>query len=543
MQFKNLVFACLVLLGAMAVVVGGCARVVPPTGGAKDTLAPRLVRSIPAAGSRNFQGKVVVLEFDEEVNVNNLNQQLVISPLQENTYTYKIRRRRVELTFEKPFPDSATVFLNFRNGIVDLNEKTPAKDLRLAFATGDALDTLMVSGSVTDLLTAKPMKDVTVGLWPDSDTTDIRRQKPQYLGQTDEGGSFRLENIRKGRYQLAAIADYNGNAKWSGKREPVGFLSEPLQVESDTTVPLSISRVDEEKPRMDKLSPAPKAQAEVRFAEGLTRLDAYLGKDSLPRQPADNSGALYRIYLPKPWADTLRIRLVGIDSAGNVRDTLARLAPYKAPRDARPDTGKLPILHFQTLPAVGGGSYFLPATGGLTVPEPMPFGTEAPSFVLRGDSLKKMEKVKSAFSQYRNQLSLPLPFVQAKTYHLYTPKGLKTVTGSPIADDTLDFPIATEEQVGLIRGKLAHPAKHTILELLNDQGIALYTLYDASAFELTGLPPGTYTFRLTLDTNGNRRRDPAVYSKRFAGEQVLPPSTPVQVKANWEVEVGSIFGQ
>ena len=543
MQLKNLFFACLVLVASIAIGLGGCARVVPPTGGDKDTLAPRLVRSIPAAGSRNFQGNVVVLEFDEDVNVNNINQQLVISPLQENTYTYKIRRRRVELTFEKPFPDSATVFLNFRNGIVDLNEKTPAKDLRLAFATGEALDTLRVSGTVTDLLTGKPMKEVTVGLWPNSDTTDIRRQKPQYLGQTDEGGSFRLENIRKGRYQLAAIADYNGNAKWSGKRESVGFLSEPLQVISDTAVALSISRVDEEKPRMDKLSPASKAQAEVRFGEGLSRLDAYLGKDSLPRQPADNSGALYRIYLPKPWADTLRIRLVAVDSAGNVRDTLARLAPYKAPRDAKPDTGKLPVMHLNTVAALGSGGYFLPATAALTLPEPMPFGTEAPSFVLRGDSLKKTEKVKSAFTLYRNQLALPLPYVQAKTYYVYTPKGLKTATGSPIADDTLDLSIATEEQVGLIRGKLVHPAKHTILELLNDQGVAMYTLYDVSTFELTGLPPGTYTFRLTLDTNGNRQRDPAVYSKRFTGEPVLPPSTPVQVKANWEVEVGSIFGQ
>lgn len=543
MHFKKLLFACLILVGALSVGLGGCARVVPPTGGAKDTLAPRLVRSIPAAGSKNFHGKIVVLEFDEDVNVSNITQQLVISPLQENSYTYKVRRRRVELTFEKPFPDSATVFLNFRNGIVDLNEKTAAKDLRLAFATGEVLDTLMVSGTVTDVLTGKSMKEVMVGLWPDTDTTDIRRQKPQYLGQTGETGSFRLENIRKGRYQLAAIADYNGNAKWGGKREPVGFLPEPLQVDSDTTVAVSLSRVDEEKPRLEKTSPAPKAQAEVRFAEGLVRLDAYLGKDSLPRQPADNSGALYRIYLPKPWADTLRIQLVATDSAGNLRDTLARLAPYKAPRDAKPDTGKLPIMHFNTVAALGGGGYFLPATGALTLPEPMPFATEAPGFVLRGDSLKKTVKVKSTFNLYRNQVVMPLPFVQAKTYHLYVPKGLKTATGSPIADDTLDFSIATEEQVGLIRGKLDHPAKHTILELLNDQGVAVYTLYDASTFELTGLPPGTYTFRLTLDTNGNRQRDPAVYSRRFIGEPVLPPSSPVQVKANWEVEVGSIFGQ
>jgi hypothetical protein len=79
------------------------------------------------------------------------------------------------------------------------------------------------------------------------------------------------------------------------------------------------------------------------------------------------------------------------------------------------------------------------------------------------------------------------------------------------------------------------------LELLNSKGVVQKQLFNAKAFVFMGLLPDTYTLRLTLDANKNKKRDLPSYTNWQLGEVVLPPSAPVQVKANWEVEVGTVF--
>ena len=57
----NLKRTVLALLAASAVMVSlpRCAKVVSPTGGAKDTLAPVMLKSDPAIYSTNFKAKKI----------------------------------------------------------------------------------------------------------------------------------------------------------------------------------------------------------------------------------------------------------------------------------------------------------------------------------------------------------------------------------------------------------------------------------------------------------------------------------------------------
>ena len=43
----------------------GCAQFVPPTGGKKDEIPPKLLNTIPKNKATNFKGKEVELYFDE----------------------------------------------------------------------------------------------------------------------------------------------------------------------------------------------------------------------------------------------------------------------------------------------------------------------------------------------------------------------------------------------------------------------------------------------------------------------------------------------
>ena len=67
-----------------------CAQIVAPTGGKKDTLAPRIVKIIPENQSRNFNGKQIDILFDEYVSIDNIQQQLSITPNLEGTYETKV---------------------------------------------------------------------------------------------------------------------------------------------------------------------------------------------------------------------------------------------------------------------------------------------------------------------------------------------------------------------------------------------------------------------------------------------------------------------
>ena len=125
-----------------ALFLTGCAQFVPPTGGKKDTNAPNLVKSFPENKALNSQTNYLELEFDEAIDVSNLKQELSVSPELEGGYEVKNKLTSVQLKLNKKLRDSTTYTFNFKNGIKDLNEKNPAKNLRLVFSTGNKIDSL-----------------------------------------------------------------------------------------------------------------------------------------------------------------------------------------------------------------------------------------------------------------------------------------------------------------------------------------------------------------------------------------------------------------
>src|SRR5580658_7889906 len=62
----------------------GCANIVPPNGGPRDTLPPRLVSAFPADSNLEYKsGKVnkLVFTFDEYIDVKEVHDNLIVSPV------------------------------------------------------------------------------------------------------------------------------------------------------------------------------------------------------------------------------------------------------------------------------------------------------------------------------------------------------------------------------------------------------------------------------------------------------------------------------
>jgi hypothetical protein len=82
MKIKYLISSLLVV-GVLANIISGpgCANIIPPQGGPRDTIPPVLLKSEPGDSARNFTGNKLTFIFDEFVDVQNVQENLLVSPL------------------------------------------------------------------------------------------------------------------------------------------------------------------------------------------------------------------------------------------------------------------------------------------------------------------------------------------------------------------------------------------------------------------------------------------------------------------------------
>jgi hypothetical protein len=186
------------ILVSITILLYRCASVSPPTGGTKDEVAPSIISTIPAQKSTNYNGKVVEMIFNEMISVENIKQELLITPRIEGNYEFEVKKNRLSLTFKENFQPNTTYTLNFRKSIKDITEKNIAENEKVVFSTGPTIDSLYINGTVTDLLTNKPVENALVMLYLADDTSTVVKHPPYYFTKADKQGRYLLENIREG---------------------------------------------------------------------------------------------------------------------------------------------------------------------------------------------------------------------------------------------------------------------------------------------------------------------------------------------------------
>ncbi|MGZ8552526.1 MAG: Ig-like domain-containing protein, partial [Chitinophagaceae bacterium] len=130
------------------VVLPGCATIIPPEGGPKDTLPPVLRRANPLDSSRDFTSKTITLSFDEYVDADNYQQDLIVSPVPANMPTVTRKLNTVTIKLRDTIEANTTYSFNFGNTIKDVNEGNIIKDFTYTFSSGPYFDSLRFSGNV-----------------------------------------------------------------------------------------------------------------------------------------------------------------------------------------------------------------------------------------------------------------------------------------------------------------------------------------------------------------------------------------------------------
>lgn len=209
----------------LAFILHSCAnRGAGPQGGPKDTIPPRIVKTIPENGILNFNKQEIEIAMDEIVLLEKLQEKVVVSPPQKTNASIKAYGKKVVVQFNDSIKPGTTYVVDFADAIVDNNEKNPLKNYAFTFSSGPLIDTLRISGHLIDAETLNPCAGVLVGAHTDLNDTAFSTKPFDIVAKTNENGYFCIKNAQEGaRYRLYALKDFNGNYLYDMQEEAIAF--------------------------------------------------------------------------------------------------------------------------------------------------------------------------------------------------------------------------------------------------------------------------------------------------------------------------------
>lgn len=220
-------------------VLSGCANMIPPSGGPRDSLPPLMVRAAPADSTLNFNTKTIELTFDEYIELQNLQENLLISPTPENNPLVESKLRTLTVKFRDDPEPNTTYSLNFGNAIKDVNEGNTLSNFTYIFSTGAVLDSLELTGRVVLAETGGIDSTLIVMLHRNGDDSALVKEKPRYVTRLDGKGNFHFRNLPAGTFYLYALKDEGGTKRYFNTEQLFAFSDSSISVE-DNSSPLTL---------------------------------------------------------------------------------------------------------------------------------------------------------------------------------------------------------------------------------------------------------------------------------------------------------------
>ncbi len=208
----------------------GCAQISAPTGGPKDTIPPKLVTASPPLNTVNFKGNKITFSFDEYIEVQDIQSNVIISPVLKNIPTINYKLKTITVNFKETLLPATTYTVNFGNAIKDINEGNVLNDFTYVFSTGNMLDTLTLSGKIIVAETGKTDSTIVALLYRNVDDSAVFKRKPDYIARPHADGSFIFYHLPNDKFRLYALKDGDGNKYYSAKTELFAFHNTAITV-------------------------------------------------------------------------------------------------------------------------------------------------------------------------------------------------------------------------------------------------------------------------------------------------------------------------
>ncbi|GMN06771.1 Ig-like domain-containing protein [Croceitalea sp. MTPC5] len=494
-----------------------CARRGNPSGGPKDVTPPVLLRTDPENLSINFDSKSIRLYFDEYIKLQDVQNQLIISPPLK--YTPEIKplggaSKFIEITFKDTLRENTTYTINFGQSIVDHNEGNPNSFLSYVFSTGDYIDSLSLSGAVKDAFNRNADTFVSVMLYEiDSAYNDstIYKYPPNYIANTSDSlPLFTLNNLKAGKYILTGITDKGKNNVFDQRSDKIGFLTDTITLPTDSVYLLNLFM---EEP--DYSISVPSYVAKNRILFGYNGDENDFNIETLTQLP-DSVKTLINKDRER---DTINYWLTPTDIDSIMftvtNDTLKLVDTFTV------KTRKLPLDTLR-LDAPKRGKIGFNDKFEILATTPLVQLDTAQIGILDKDSLQMPFSV--SLDTVKNKVDFDFEIIDNQDYHIsLLPGAIQDFFGEQ--NDTLQYKLSTGSYADYgdltlnLEGKVKYPL---IVELISEKGEKIREIYatEPTVFEFNHLEPKRYGFRIIFDENGNGKWDPGSYLKKRQPEVV-----------------------
>lgn len=556
-----------------------CANMATPNGGPYDEKPPRFISSTPVPHQTNHKGKKVEIVFDELIQLEKPSENVIITPPQKELPNISVAGKKISIELIDTLKQNTTYTFDFTNSISDNNEKNVLENFSFAFATGETIDSLEVSGILLNAENLEPMPGIMVGLH--SDLSDSAFTTTSFLrtSKTNDRGQFTIRNIATGTYRLYALNDVNRDYLFDQPGEEIAFLDSLItpgyefatrqdtiwkdSVTVDTIHTVGYTRFlpddivmylfKEKFQRQYMLRPE-------RHQESLFALKFNAPSDSFPQltlldNPPDNTW-----FLIQPTNGNLTLNYWITDSTVWKRDTLHIQVDYlksDSMNILRPQTDTIHLsLRKKRKEKQKKGE-----------PEPVVFlalqsnasGTinvfDTVSFVFNEPVLDpKIESI--VVEQQHDTLWTPVDFtllqdsVDLLKYHIRHPwqygesyrividsAQLQSIYGRHNDTYESSFQIKKKEEYGHLYINIEGVTEPAFVELLNadDQPVRKGKVKDGGVL-FTNLQPEKYYARLIVDANENGIWDTGNYAEKKQPEIVYYSPKVYVMRENWEIE-------
>ncbi|MFV5696751.1 Ig-like domain-containing protein [Flavobacterium sp. ZT3R17] len=529
---NNLKYISLFLLLLMI----GCAKRGSITGGLKDTIAPVLKMSFPKNFNTNFKGNEIKLVFDENIKLKNLNKQLIISPPMKNEPLIlpTTASKFITIKIKDTLQPNTTYSFNFGQSIADNNEGNPFNQFKYVFSTGDYIDSLSIGGTVKDAYEKDAESFISVMLYEVNDTfkdSIVYKENPRYVTNTlDSLKTFRLENLKAGKYLLVAMKDYNSNNKFNPKKDKIGFHKQFISIPNDTVYNLALFR---EVAAFKAFKPTQvSGNRLVMGYEGKINQANSRPKIILKNKNDPEASGLSTIVTQLPKKDSLQIWYKPIKA-----DSLA-LAVSKEKynvnfsfkiKDQKKDTLNITAVQ----------------NGVLNFRDRFTLETATPLTGFDNSKIKLVNKANTAvpFTTEYDEFNQKLHFdFQKEPLEKYTVSILPGALTDFFekSNDSLTYKLTTKStaEYGNLSVSLQNVKQFpVIVELTNTKGEILATGYSEknTIIDFNLIEPALYTLRAVYDENKNKEWDSGSYLEKRQAEEVIYFSKEIDVRANWDV--------
>jgi hypothetical protein len=536
-------FIKIVLSGLLLLVFAKCAQVAPLTGGKRDVTPPKLLDAIPVKSALNFNSDIIVLTFNEFVQVKDIVNQLIVTPKLKTLPEIAADGKKIKIKLKKEelLPNTTYRFY-FGKAIADMHEGNILENFDYVFSTGSFIDTLKLKGTVSEEFFAKPVSNMLIGLY----NTDLALRDslcyttiPDYVSRTNENGEFTFENLPYKVFKVIAFTDKNKNYIYDGEIDKIAFRDSNLILKGDTNIKLKAFQEEPSKTFIKKISSPyygysailynKPSKIEMKTLSESDSKNLYFPLNSIQR---DTVEVFY-----KALNDTFK--LVSRNLMTKKIDTLTIIPPKQ-----NNSLKKLQLPKFNLNGSRLPLNNFLELTF-LSLIDTLKTDTSKLKLTSKEDSTINQIPLKHRWiNPYRLQLITKLK--EGINYNLKIDSSAFYSENKLYNDSiVLNFKTESKTDFGKLTLKLLLNKKQNyILQLINDKEQIVRESYielslagsNAKTIDFTDVPPGNYQAKIIFDDDENNKWNTGNYLLNRQPERVIIHPKVIKVVSDWEVE-------